>query len=84
MVFSSLLGFSIHGISQARTLEWVAISFSGGIFLTQRLNPHLLPWKVDSLAYTWKKFDSDYLQFDYSPKVYTMEIVTGGLEGNFK
>ena len=24
----SLLGFSIHGIFQARTLEWVAISFS--------------------------------------------------------
>ena len=24
----SLLGFSVHGILQARTLEWVAISFS--------------------------------------------------------
>ena len=30
------------GISQARILEWVAISFSGGIFLTHRLNPYLL------------------------------------------
>ena len=26
----SLLGSSIHGIFQARVLEWVAISFSGG------------------------------------------------------
>ena len=25
---SSLPGFSVHGILQARTLEWVAISFS--------------------------------------------------------
>ena len=25
-------GFSVHGISQARVLEWVAISFSGGYF----------------------------------------------------
>jgi len=33
---------SVHGISQARTLEWLAISFSRGIFLTQGSNPHLL------------------------------------------
>ena len=26
----SLLGFSVHGILQARILEWVAIPFSGG------------------------------------------------------
>ena len=37
-------GASVHVISQAATLEWVAISFSGGIFLTQGLNPHLLHW----------------------------------------
>ena len=45
----SLPGSSIHGILQARTLEWVAISSSRGIFLTQRLNPHLLHWQADSL-----------------------------------
>ena len=33
----SLPGSSIHGIFQARILEWVVISFS-----TQRLNPALL------------------------------------------
>ena len=27
----SLLGSSVHGIFQARTLEWVGISFSGNI-----------------------------------------------------
>ena len=33
----SLPGSSVPGILQARTLEWVAISFQG-IFLTQELN----------------------------------------------
>ena len=42
----SLLGSSVHGISQARTLEWVAISFSGalpdpGIEPTSPLSPAL-------------------------------------------
>ena len=35
----SLPGFSVHGIFQARVLEWVAIAFSQGIFPTQRSNP---------------------------------------------
>ena len=35
-------GSSIYGISQARILEWVVISFSRGIFPTQGWNPHLL------------------------------------------
>ena len=34
-------GSSVHGISQARILEWVAISFSRGFFLTQGSNPGL-------------------------------------------
>ena len=37
----SLSGSSVHGILQARILEWVAISFSQGIFLTQGSNPGL-------------------------------------------
>ena len=32
---------SVHGIFQARVLEWVDISFSRGIFLTQGSNPGL-------------------------------------------
>ena len=38
----SLPGSPVCGILQARILEWVAISFSRGIFLTQGLNPGLL------------------------------------------
>ena len=35
-------GFSVHGIIPTRILDWVAISYSRGIFLTQELNPGLL------------------------------------------
>ena len=38
----SLPGSSIHRILQARMLEWVAISFSRGIFPFQESNPCLL------------------------------------------
>ena len=38
----SLPGSSVHGIFQARVLEWVAISFSRVIFPTQGSNPGLL------------------------------------------
>ena len=38
----SLPGSFIHGILQARLLEWVAISFSRGSFLTQESNAGLL------------------------------------------
>ena len=41
MVYN-LPGSSVHGISQARILEWVAIPFIQGIFLTQGSNPGLL------------------------------------------
>ena len=42
-------GSSVHGISQASILEWVAISFSRGSLQTQGSNPHLLHLKADSL-----------------------------------
>ena len=35
-------GSSVHGIFQARILEWVAMPSSRGIFWTQGLNPHLM------------------------------------------
>ena len=44
-------GSPVHGISQARILELVAISFSNGIFLTQGSSLHLLcllHWQADS------------------------------------
>ena len=43
---------SVHGIFQARILEWVAISYSRGIFLNQGPKSRLLGllhWQVDSL-----------------------------------
>ena len=42
-------GSSVHGILQARILEWVAMPSSQGIFPTQGTNPHLLLWHLDSL-----------------------------------
>ena len=42
-------GSSVHGISQARILLLVAITFSRGSFLIQGSNPHLLHWQADSL-----------------------------------
>ena len=42
MDHSSPPGSSVHGISRARILEWVAIPFSRGIFLTQGSNLDLL------------------------------------------
>ena len=45
-------GSSVHGILQARILEWVVIPSSRGIFLTQGSNPclfHLLHWQAGSL-----------------------------------
>ena len=44
----SLPGSSVHRVSLARILQWAAISFSRGIFLTQVLSPHLLPWQKGS------------------------------------
>ena len=38
-------GSSVHRILQARILEWVAISFSRGIFPTQGLKPGLCLWR---------------------------------------
>ena len=41
----SLPGFSIHGILQARILEWITISLLQGIFPTQESNPGLPHWR---------------------------------------
>ena len=42
---STLPGSSVHGIFQARKMEWVAIPFSRGIFQSQGSNPDLLHCK---------------------------------------
>ena len=40
----SLPGSSVHGISQARVLEWVAIAFS--LLLLSRVQFFITPWTV--------------------------------------
>ena len=48
----SLPGSSVHGIFQARILEWVTIILLQGIFPTQGSNLHLLSplhWQADSV-----------------------------------
>ena len=52
----SLPGISVHGISQARILEWVAIPFPGDLS-DPEMNPaeiSLLHWQVDSLPLNLK------------------------------
>ena len=44
-------GSSVHGISQTSILEWIAISFSMGIFPTQGSNSHLLLGR--QIIYQW-------------------------------
>ena len=45
---------SVHGISQARILKWVAISFFQGIIPTQGSSPGLLHWQVGSLPLSYQ------------------------------
>ena len=60
----SLPGFSIHGILQARILEWVAISFSGGSFwprdqtrVSLIVGRHFITWATREVLtwYLWLK-----------------------------
>ena len=46
---TSLPSSSVHGILQARILEWVATALLEGIFPTQGSNLVLLHWQADSL-----------------------------------
>ena len=48
-------GSSVHGISQARMLEWVAISFSRGPSQTRESNLCLLHWQVDSFLLSYQR-----------------------------
>ena len=52
----SLPGSSVHGISQARILKWVAIPFSGGSFWPRDQTHllHLLHWQDFYHCTTWE------------------------------
>ena len=56
-------GSSVHGISQERILEWVAISFLGGILSTQQANLNFLHYR--QTFYRWTIF---HLLYDKTPK----------------
>ena len=55
---SRLLGSSVYGIVQARITRVGCHFLLQGIFLTQRLNPHLLHWQVGcfflTISATWE------------------------------
>ena len=57
----SLPGSSVHGILQARILEWVAISFSKGFSWPRGLNPGLLHFRkfVYSLSHHLSNCEED-------------------------
>ena len=72
---------AVHGISQARILEWVAISFSvKRIFLTQGLNPCLLVPALAGRFFTTEQLGEpkDLLTFfiiflEYAPRKFWVE-----------
>ena len=68
----------VHEISQAGILEWVAISFLQGIFLTQGLNLCLLHRQADSLPLSL--LASPLLQEQASPKTRCVVAVVLKLE----
>ena len=53
-------GFSVHGISYGKILEWAAISFSKEIFLDQGWNPNLLHWSWILYSWATRKAHSKY------------------------
>ena len=57
-------GFPIPGILQARTLEWVAISFSRGS--SQPMDPLLHCWQVESLPLGQLGSPAKYLYLEHA------------------
>ena len=58
-------GSSVHGIFQARIVEWVATSYSRGSSLTQGSNRcllSLLHWQADSLPLVPHRNPQDFIQ----------------------
>ena len=53
-------GASVHGTSQARILEWVAISFSGDV-LGLGIEPASPAWQADSLPLSHQGSPNQYI-----------------------
>ena len=67
---------SVHGISQARILEWVAISFSRGSSWAKELNLCLLPWPVDSLLLSPQRNPVLFLQSCKGPATVSHKVAS--------
>ena len=52
---------SVHGILQARILEWVATPFSGGNLPDPRIEPRSLALQADSLPFELPVFNKPLL-----------------------
>ena len=75
ILWTSLPGSSVHGISLARILGWVAISFLQGIFPTQGLNPGLPHCRVKQTLYRLSHQGSPVF---YAPK--SLQMVTAAMK----
>ena len=74
MVDCSSPSSSAHGVSQARILEWVFMSFSMGIFPTQGSNPRLLYWQVFTSGPSGKPYICN-IYLSISSYIYSFQIL---------
>ena len=72
----SLSGSSVHGILQARILEWVAMPSSRGIFPTQGLNLGLLLCRQILYPLSHQSRGMDTIQFIAVTYLWVLSIVT--------
>ena len=68
----SLKDFSVHGISQASMLEWVAMSFSS-------LSTFFRQWGERFLIHTWKLFQ-EHLHYAYSLESESHSVMSNSLQ----
>ena len=63
-----LMDYTVHGILQARILEWVAFPFSRGIFLTQGSNPGLphCQWILYQLSHQGNPIILEWVGYPFS------------------
>ena len=83
-------GFSVHGIFQARILEWIAISYFRASSWSRDWTLHLLHllhWQADSLPQSPRGKPKSLLQLTHPPflaQVTVFVIFVGLLSGSYK
>ena len=68
----SPLGSPVHGILQARILEWVAIPFSRGIFPTQGSNPGLLYCRQILYSPSYQERNNKFISHFYNISILSL------------